>query len=551
MRRCSSGCASNTATSSWTNFRTRTSRSSNCCGCWRASEATYWRWATTTRRFTGFAARRSAASRFFCNDSAEWKARNATARRKLLVSLSQNYRSTKRILRVAGEVISHNEKSPLLPPKKLTAQNSEGEKVRVVEFGRFEEEAYWVASEIERLHEAGAPWRSFAVLYRKHTHRAQLLDALRRRRIPFVIRRFSILSSTLVRDLLAWLRLIAMPGDNVACARVLAAPYWGLEPRDLVRLAERAQRSRRPLWEEVGSGRRAARKRSPRRAADRTGADDRPAAPERTEKDRDRSVRGVDRPTGARAAAVGDGPAVPRALCGVREGVGEEKRRQISCAISSNIWAISTNSDGDIAIEEELPTDAVQLMTVHGAKGLEFPHVFILRLRKTRFPVRPAPPVIRVSSRVDEGGAAERGFSDSGGAAAVLRGADARAEDADAFDDRRTAQEAFAFPRRFPDEREDPEIRHGAVGAESRGAGGGGNSIRRAGFDRTLRRCCFRASRDPRAYSRVALWAKAFHPPRPEPLQLSASAIGTYETLPDEVLIPIRRGTFAAGRTRK
>ena len=46
-------------------------------------------------------------------------------------------------------------------------------------------------------------WRSFAVLYRKHTHRAQLLDALRRRRIPFVIRKFSILSSTLVRDLLA------------------------------------------------------------------------------------------------------------------------------------------------------------------------------------------------------------------------------------------------------------------------------------------------------------------------------------------------------------
>ena len=80
-----------------------------------------------------------------------------------------------------------------------------------MEFGSPEEEAYWVASEIERLHEAGAPWRSFAVLYRKHTHRNQLLDALRRKRIPFVIRKFSILSSTLVRDLLAYLRLIAVP----------------------------------------------------------------------------------------------------------------------------------------------------------------------------------------------------------------------------------------------------------------------------------------------------------------------------------------------------
>ena len=106
----------------------------------------------------------------------------AAAAKKALVSLSQNYRSTKRILRVAGEMISHNEKSPLLPPKNLTTGNPDGEKIRVVEFAAFEEEAQWVAAEIERLHEAGASWRSFAVLYRKHTHRAQLLDALRRTR---------------------------------------------------------------------------------------------------------------------------------------------------------------------------------------------------------------------------------------------------------------------------------------------------------------------------------------------------------------------------------
>ena len=60
-----------------------------------------------------------------------------------------------------------------------------------------------------------------------------------------------------MRDLLAWMRLIAVPADNVACARVLAAPYWGLEPRDLVRLAERAEKNhRRPLWDEVESAQR-------------------------------------------------------------------------------------------------------------------------------------------------------------------------------------------------------------------------------------------------------------------------------------------------------
>src|ERR1700722_11522752 len=81
-----------------------------------------------------------------------------------IVSLSENYRSTKRILRVAGEMISHNEKSPLLPPKNLTTENPDGDRIRVVEFAAFEEEAQWVATEIERLKERGAPCRSFARL---------------------------------------------------------------------------------------------------------------------------------------------------------------------------------------------------------------------------------------------------------------------------------------------------------------------------------------------------------------------------------------------------
>ncbi|HTP63571.1 MAG TPA: ATP-dependent helicase, partial [Burkholderiales bacterium] len=196
--------------------------------------------------------------RRFCGISDALPSAATASRNKALVSLAQNYRSSKRILRVAGEMISHNEKSPLLPPKDLSTENPEGEKIRVVEFPGFEEEAHWVAAEIERLHEAGAKWSSFAVLYRKHAHRAQLLAALRRRGIPFVIRRSSILESTLVRDLLAWMRLLAVPANNVACARVLAAAYWGLEPRDLVRLAERAVKNKRPLWDEVEASHREA-----------------------------------------------------------------------------------------------------------------------------------------------------------------------------------------------------------------------------------------------------------------------------------------------------
>ena len=62
-----------------------------------------------------------------------------------------------------------------------------------------------------------------------------------------------VLNHPLVRDLLAYLRLLARPSDNVACARVLAAPAWGFEPSDLVRLCERAAKPRTSLWDALQS----------------------------------------------------------------------------------------------------------------------------------------------------------------------------------------------------------------------------------------------------------------------------------------------------------
>src|SRR5487761_1598231 len=169
-------------------------------------------------------------------------AKNATGSLPLK-SLTRNYRSTNQILGVASQVIQHNEHPAFLPHRRLVTENPAGEKIRIVEFATPEEEAHWIVSEIERLHAAGRPWRSCAVLYRKHSHRTRIVDVLRRKRIPFVIRGLSVLTNTLVRDLLAYLRLIAVRSDNVAFSRVVAAPYWGFEPRDLVRLAERTRRN--------------------------------------------------------------------------------------------------------------------------------------------------------------------------------------------------------------------------------------------------------------------------------------------------------------------
>src|SRR5262249_8568540 len=170
---------------------------------------------------------------------------------KSRVSLTENYRSTPNILRVASHVIGLNTTSADFPKKILTASQPEGDKIRVVELPEAEDEARWVASDIERIHRAGRRWRDFAVLYRAHNHRDELVRELSRRRIPFVIAKLSILDHPLVKDVIAYLRLIAQPYDDIAAARVLAAPAWQLTPQDLVRLAERGRKTRQKIYDEL------------------------------------------------------------------------------------------------------------------------------------------------------------------------------------------------------------------------------------------------------------------------------------------------------------
>src|SRR5690242_17859119 len=183
-----------------------------------------------------------ASFQLFLQKFAAWTAGGDSG--KYRVSLTENYRSTPNILRVATQVIGQNTVSADFPKKFLSAKRPEGEKIRIVELANEEEEARWVASELQRMHDAGQRWADLAVLYRQHAHRDELVRELSARKIPFVISRLSILDHPVVKDVLAYLRLIARPFDDIACARVLSAPAWNLQTKDLVRLAERAAKKR-------------------------------------------------------------------------------------------------------------------------------------------------------------------------------------------------------------------------------------------------------------------------------------------------------------------
>jgi len=318
-------------------------------------------------------------------------------RARVQLPLRRNYRSTQRILRVANQVERHLV-LPAEQPKDfqeagLVAEKHEGERIRVVTLESAEEEARWIAAEIERLHRAGARWRSMAVLYRMHTHREHLVAALERSGVPFVIRNLSILNHRLVRDILAYVRLVADLRDDVACARVLAAPAWGLEAQDLQRLAERVDKAHGgSLWDTIetaqgelafDAGRDGLKELTALIGDLRKRAREMPA------------LEWFDELLGRLEIGVAASDEDRKYVARLRQFVFDwqpksETRRLKELAEYLDFFE---QANGQINLEEE-HGDAVQLMTVHAAKGLEFDHVFVIRLVHNGFPARAKPHVL-------------------------------------------------------------------------------------------------------------------------------------------------------------
>src|SRR2546423_1582650 len=301
------------------------------------------------------------------------------------VALTENYRSTPNILRVAMQVIAQNAVSADFPKKVLSPNRPAGEKIRIVELATAEQESRWVAGELERIHVAGRRWKDFAVLYRQHAHRGHLVEELSRRKIPFVIANLSILEHPMVKDVLAYLKLIATPYDDIACARVLGAPAWHLEAVDLVRLDECARKDKKAIYEvlQLPQGQLAFDQRhaalgqlvefvsSERKTLKRSTA---------------REILGslTEWLEIAQRAKEHDRKYVTRLAEFMKEWEPKSETRGLPEFIEYLDYY--TQAGGAVSLEEDAPGDAVQLMTVHGAKGLEFPHVFLLRVNNRAFP---------------------------------------------------------------------------------------------------------------------------------------------------------------------
>ncbi|MFB3921386.1 MAG: ATP-dependent helicase [Terriglobia bacterium] len=320
-----------------------------------------------------------------------------------VVNLHRNYRSTRRILSAADVVIAKNTHEEKKKP--LRTEHGEGDRIFLLESPDYVSEAAWIAGEIERLHrKESRRFGDIAVLYRAHSHRDPLVDQFRRRNIPFAIRGLSILSTVILRDLLAYLNLIHSPHNNISLTRVLLAPRWRFPESLSLELRKNASKNRCSLhdaletWEKAPTW----------SALATTGwgelksllADLRNAAARLPVTDLyDRMIEQL-----GLTFVPGDSDGVyASAFRKFLEGW-EAKSETRKLNEFMEYFQYFRDAGGKVEFPEpESPANAVQMMTAHAAKGLEFPFVFILSVAPRRFPHSEQKPVIEFPDELRKG----------------------------------------------------------------------------------------------------------------------------------------------------
>jgi DNA helicase-2/ATP-dependent DNA helicase PcrA len=309
-----------------------------------------------------------------------------------VVKLEQNYRSSEVILEAANAVIARNLERK---QKRLFTEVAGGEPILYHTADDERREAEWVVRTIRKLeHDEGRVADDFAVFYRTHAQSRALEEALRAADLTYsIVGGTRFYDRAEVKDLLAYLRLVANPSDEVSLERVINRPTRGIGDTTYDRVAERAGAERRTVWETM---RRVVEEGDPALSAGprkKLGA-----FVHLIEELRTLEAEGVGLST--LAEAVLDRSAYLERLAAERTHESEERIENLMELVGS-MKAFQKDREGagggSPTLHEYLelvslvaPADdksrGVTLMTVHAAKGLEFPVVFVTGLEDGVFP---------------------------------------------------------------------------------------------------------------------------------------------------------------------
>lgn len=312
-----------------------------------------------------------------------------------VIKLEQNYRSSQRILRCANAVISHN---PHDFEKKLWSDLGLGDMLRVSVCKHSLDEAEWVSAEIMTRHfQKDTPWGDFAILYRSNFQSRAFEQALREKKIPYSISGgSSFFDKVEIKDMLAYLKLMVNPDDDTAFLRCINTPRREIGPTTLAKLGAHASNRRISLFaachdvglESVLTGR--GLHRLQRFAnwltltADNAERGDTLAVVKGVFEDIDYEdwiEKQFESPPKAKRAIEN----THELLAWIKRLLTDDEQKDQPLAEVVRSLCLHDMLSRQ---SEENENNQVQMMTLHAAKGLEFPHVYMVGMEENLLPHR-------------------------------------------------------------------------------------------------------------------------------------------------------------------
>lgn len=312
-----------------------------------------------------------------------------------LFKLEQNYRSTQTIVEAANSLIKHNRNQI---PKDVFSENAKGEKIQYKPAYSDKEEAAIVAKDVKRIRrEDGCQYSDFAILYRTNAQSRSFEEEFRKQGIPYrIYGGLSFYQRKEIKDIIAYFRLVANPDDEEAIKRIINYPARGIGATTVLKIADCAHQNQVSFWEVIG-------------APERYGLAVNKGTMNKLETFRLLISSFIERAQTTDVYELGDAiikesgisqdimsgkdaddlarqENLEEFLSGMSAFVEErrEEGRFDELFLQDYLQDVALLTDADSDGDKDEPR--VSLMTVHAAKGLEFPTVFVVGLEENIFP---------------------------------------------------------------------------------------------------------------------------------------------------------------------
>ena len=312
-----------------------------------------------------------------------------------LFKLEQNYRSTQTIVEAANSLIKHNSNQI---PKDVFSENAKGEKIQYKPAYSDKEEAVIVAKDVKRIRrEDGCQYSDFAILYRTNAQSRSFEEEFRKQGIPYrIYGGLSFYQRKEIKDIIAYFRLVANPDDEEAIKRIINYPARGIGATTVLKIADCAHQNQVSFWEVIG-------------APEQYGLAVNKGTMNKLETFRLLISSFIERAQTTDVYELGDAiikesgisqdimsgkdaddlarqENLEEFLSGMSAFVEErrEEGRFDELFLQDYLQDVALLTDADSDGDKDEPR--VSLMTVHAAKGLEFPTVFVVGLEENIFP---------------------------------------------------------------------------------------------------------------------------------------------------------------------